>query len=73
MAKALKSLALEKFGDAHILLNRKIYFARRAFISIEQRIGKPALLPVGDSSLSDESPTGIREKRCTFLLFPFFY
>jgi hypothetical protein len=33
----------------------KISFTRRAFISIEQRIGKPALLPVGHSSLSYES------------------
>ncbi|MDR1021801.1 MAG: hypothetical protein LBL94_00765, partial [Prevotellaceae bacterium] len=62
MTKALKSLALEKFGDAHIPIDMKIYFARRAFMSIEQRIGKFALLPVGHSSLSYESPYGDKRK-----------
>jgi hypothetical protein len=40
------------FGWCPYSIDMKIYFARRAFTSIEQRIGKLALLPVGHSSLN---------------------
>jgi membrane associated rhomboid family serine protease len=38
----------------------------RAFISIEKKTGKPALLPVGHSFPVYESPTGITDERHTF-------